>query len=217
MLGGPDAVRIEAQTVARQRLRECAVALELVAGWEHAALELVGGESPLSLHGLGFRDELVDGAHFAGSVSGVGVAEEQVRREPDLIAQRATENCAHRHAPRLPHEVQARELHGGEHLGPQVVQRGGRVGNEKAQFLDARGVAPDEIRLESVHRGARAFAAPAQLTETDEARVGLDLDDRAHEAAPVTPVRMAEGCFEGNRDRRRANVGDLHGDSDKLT
>src|SRR2546427_1157235 len=83
-----------------------------------------------------------------------------------LIAQRATENCAHRHAPRLPHQVQARELHGGEHLGPQVVQRGGRVGDEEAQLLDARGVAPDEIRLEALQRRTRAFSAPPPLSQT---------------------------------------------------
>ncbi len=211
LLRGPDAVGIEAQAVARQRPSQGAVALQLVARREHAALELVRGESPLRFEGAGLRHQLIHRAHLAGPVPGVGVAEEQVGGERHVIAQPAAEDLGHRHAPLLPQQVQAGELDCGEHLGPQVVQRGGRVGDEEAQLFEARGVAPQEIRLQPVHSGAGALAAAPQLTEADEAAVGFDLDDGAHEAAPMTPVGVTQGRLERNGDWCGPNVGDLHG------
>ena len=52
LLGGPHAVRIEAEAIAGQRLGERAIALELVLRAEHAALELVRREAVLRLERL---------------------------------------------------------------------------------------------------------------------------------------------------------------------
>src|SRR2546423_952571 len=51
--GGPDAVGIKTEAVSRQRGGERAVALQLVARGEHAALELVRREAALLLERAG--------------------------------------------------------------------------------------------------------------------------------------------------------------------
>src|SRR2546430_10565531 len=55
------------------------------------------------------------------------------------------------------------------------------------------------------HGGAGALAAAPQLTEADEAAVGFDLDDGAHEAAPMTPVGVTQRRLEGDRKSTRLN------------
>ena len=215
LLRRPDPVGVEAQAVVRERGREGPIAFQLVARWKHAALEFVGAESALLFQGTGLGDELLQGPHLAGAVYGVGVAEEQVRRERHLIAQAAPEDLGYRHAPGLAQHVEAGELDGGEELRPLVVQRRGRIGDEEAQLFDPPRVAPDEVRFQGLGRGARALATTPQLPQAHEAGVGLDLDDRPHEAAPVAAVGVAQRRLERYGDGGRANVGNLH--SDKLT
>src|SRR5213082_556179 len=65
-----------------------------------------------------------------------------------------------------------------------------------------------EIETDS---GLVALASAPQLTEADEAAVGFDLDDGAHEAAPMTPVGVTQRRLEGDRNRRRPNIADLYG------
>ena len=86
LLRGPDPVGVEAQAVPRERRREGAIALQLVAGWKDATLEFVGTEPGLLLQGAGLGDELLHRPHFARPVHGPGVAEEQVGGERHVFA-----------------------------------------------------------------------------------------------------------------------------------
>ena len=63
-----------------------------------------------------------------------------------------------------------------------------------------------------VHRRHRRFAAAAHLAEADEAVVGLDLDDRADESAPMAAVRVPQRRLEWHGHGCRADVGNLHRD-----
>src|SRR5207249_11820720 len=65
--GGPDAVGIEAEAVARERGGERTIALQLVARREHAALELVRRESALLLERARLGDQVVPRAGFTGA------------------------------------------------------------------------------------------------------------------------------------------------------
>jgi hypothetical protein len=48
-----------------------------------------------------------------------------------------------------------------------------------------------DVRLESVERRDRAFAAATHLAKTDQSIVGLDLDDRANEPTPMAAVGVS--------------------------
>src|SRR5206468_11103295 len=196
LLRGPDPVGVEAQAVTRERGREGAIAFQLVARGKYAALEFVGAESGLLFQVAGLGDELLHGPHLARAVYPVRVADEQVRRERHVIAQAAPEDLGYGHAPGLTQHVEAGELDGGEQLRPLVVQRRRRIGDEEAQLFDPPRVAPDEVRFQGLDRGARAFATAPQLAQAQQAGVGLDLDDRPHEAAPVAAVGVAQRRLE---------------------
>ena len=188
--------------------RHGAIALELVLRREHAAFELVRREAVLRLQLARMRDELVSGADRAPSVRG-RVPEEQVRRERNPIAHAPAEDVADRHSPRLPEQVEAGKFERGDHLRAIVVERRGRVREQEPHLLEQRRVAADERSLQRQHRRNRRLAAAAHLAEPDEPVVGLDLDDRAHEAAPVAAVRMTQRRLERHRHRRRAHISDF--------
>ena len=212
LLGRPHGVRIEPEAVARQRRGDGAIALEVVVGREDAAFQLVRSEPVLRLERPCVRDELIRRAHGAVAV-GVGVAEEQIRRERHAIADAAAEDVADRHAPRLAEQIEARELERGDDLRAIVVERRRRIGEQEAHVLEAGRIAAEQRRLQREDRRDRRLAAAAHFAEADEAAVAFDLDDRAHESAPMAAVRMAQRRFERNRDRRRPHVGDFHGRS----
>ena len=130
-------------------------------------------------------DQLIDGADLAAAGPRIGIAEETIRGERHAIAQRAAEDLVHRHAPRLAENIEAGELERGEHLRAVVVERRGRVGDAEAHLLEVRRVVADEVGLHGAEDGLGGFAAAAHLAQSDEPVVGFDLDDRAHEAAPV--------------------------------
>ena len=140
----------------------------------------------------------------------LGVAKEEVRRERHVVAQPAAEDFRDRHAPRLAENVEARELERREHLRAMVVERRRRVGDLEAQLLELCRIVSDDVGLERREGRRRAFAAAAHLAQPDETVVGLHLDDGAHEATPVAPVRVAKGRSEGDTDRRSPDVDDLH-------
>jgi len=210
LLGGPDAVRVEAEAVARERVREGPVALQLVLGWEDAALELVRGEPVALLERAGLGHELFDRADLPGAVLRVRVPEEEVRGERHPVTQAAAQELGHGHAPFLPQDVEARELQSGEDLRAVVIERRRRVGDDEAQLLDARGIAPEQIGLQALESGDGAFTASAHLPEPHVPVVGLDLDDGANETPPVAAVRVAERSVERNGDGRGPDVDDLH-------
>ena len=211
LLGGPDAVRVEAEAIAREGRGERAVALELVLRREDSALELVARESVARLEGSRLRHQLLGGAHLAPAGARVRVAEEEVGGERHALAQPATEDLADRHAPALAEDVQAGELEGGEELRAVVVEGRRRVRDQEAHLLEARGIAADEVSLEALERGRGGLAAAAHLAEADETVVGLDLDDGADEAAPVAAVPVAQRRLERHGDRGRTDRDDAGG------
>ena len=204
------AVRIEAKAVPWQRRGDRAVALELVLRREHAALQLVAREAVAGLERLRERHELVDAAHLALAVLRARVTEEEIRRERHAVAQPPAEDLRDRHAPLLAQDVEARELERREQLRPVVVERSGRVGDPVAHLLEPCRIVPEQVALQSLERGGGTLAAPAHLAEARQPLVGLDLDDRAHEAAPVAAVRVAQRRLERDADGCRLDRGDLH-------
>ena len=75
------------------------------------------------------------------------------------------------------------------------------------------GVVADEIRLHRAEHRLGRLAAAAHLAQPDEPVVGLHLDDRADEPAPVAAVGVAQRRFERHRHRGGADVDDLHADT----
>ena len=58
---------------------------------------------------------------------------------------------------------------------------------------------------------ASADSPPPPISPSPiDAVIGLDLDDGAHEPAPVAAVRVAQRRFQRNRDGCGADVYDLH-------
>ena len=64
--------------------------------------------------------------------------------------------------------------------------------------------------LDALECGDCASTATAHLTEPDDPFVRLDLDDRAHEAAPVAAVRVAQRRLERYGHRGGSDIDDLH-------
>ncbi len=54
------------------------------------------------------------------------------------------------------------------------------------------------------------LAATAHFSQADDAVIGLDFDNCAYEAAPVTAIGVAERGFEGDGNSCGADVPDLH-------
>ena len=207
-------VRVVAQPVLRERLGQRAVAGQLVLRRVDAALELVRAEPVRALELARVLDELLGRAHL-GHVR-PRVAEEQVGGELDLVAQPAAEQVVHRHAEPLADQVQARELDRRVQLDAVVVQRRGRVADLLPQRLELERVVAAQARAERLEGGLGAVAAAAHLAQADQPVGGLDLDQRAHEAAPVRAVGVQQRRLERDGDGGRADVGDLEagGDAD---
>ena len=68
----------------------------------------------------------------------------------------------------------------------------------------------DEVSFHRAENRLRRFAAAAHFAEPYQSRVGLDLNDRANESAPVAAVRVAQWRFQRHSYRGRPNVYDLH-------
>ena len=157
------------------------------------------------------RDELLGRAHLAALRLRVVVAEEQVARELDRVAQLAAEQRVHRHAELLADDVEARELDRRVQLRAVVVEARGRVADREAQRLEPEDVVAAQVVGERGERARRVLAAAAHLAQADVAVGGLDLDDRAHEAAPVRAVAVQDRRLERHRDRGGADRGDRGG------
>src|SRR5262249_19678017 len=213
LLRGPYAVRVEAKAVAGQRGRERAIALELVRGRKHAALQLVRLEPVRSLELTCVIDELVARPNFTVARLRVCISKKQIRRERHTVAHLAAQNVVNRDAPLLSENVETRELQRRQNLGAVVVERRGGVGDEESHLLEPRRIAADQVRLETLNGLDGALTAATHLTEADNPVVGLDFYDGANEATPVAPVCMPERRFERHGDGRGADVGDLHRDT----
>ena len=136
--------------------------------------------------------------------------EKEIGRERHVVAQRAAEHLADRNAPRLAEDVEARELDRRHQLRSLVVERRGGVGDSEAHLLEPRRVVSEEVGLEPIEGGDRAFAAAAHFAESDQSVIGLDFDDRAHEPAPVAPVGVTERRGERHADGGSPDIDDLH-------
>ena len=142
---------------------------------------------------------------------GIVVAEEEVARELDRVAQLAAEQRVHGHAELLADDVEARELDRRVQLRAVVVEARGRVADREAHRLEAEDVVAAQIAGERGERARGVLAAAAHLAQADVAVGGLDLDDRAHEAAPVRAVAVQDRRLERHGDRRGADRGDRGG------
>ena len=162
-------VRVVAEALAGQRRGERAVAGELVRGRVDAALELVRREAVLRLERRRVRDELLRRAHLALARDRIGVAEEQVARELDGVAQLAAEQRVHGHAELLAHDVEARELDRRVQLRAVVVEARRRVADLEAQRLEREHVVAREVGQEPGERARRVLAAAAHLAQADVA------------------------------------------------
>src|SRR3984885_4459910 len=110
LLGGPDAIGIEAQGIVGKCRREGAIDLQLVIRGKDAGFQFMGMKTKfLFVGGRGFH-HLIDGANFARAGLGIRVAEETVRCEGNAIAQAASENLGNGYAPRLAEQVETREF-----------------------------------------------------------------------------------------------------------
>ena len=209
-LDAPHAVRIDAEARLGKRRADRAEHLDVVVGREEPAFQLVRLEAVAVDEVAGMRHHLLGGrlAALAGRL--VAVAVEEVARERHLLAQRPAEQVAGADAQVFAGDVHAGELERGVELIAVVVERGHRIHDLPAELLELQRVVADEVLLEAPDRHLGRFAAAAHLAEPGQALVGLDLDDGAHEAAPMRAVRMAERRLERDRDRGGAEIGDLH-------
>ena len=208
---GERAVGVVAQALAGQRLRERAVALELVRGGKDPALELVRAEAVLRLEVEGVRDELFGRADLAAAGLRIRVAEEQVARERDAIVEPAAQEVADRHAELAADDVEAGELERRVELRAVVVEARGRIADLEPHRLEREHVVPGEVAFERSERARGVLAAAAHLAQTHVAVGGLDFDDGADEPAPVCAVAVPQRRLEGHRDRRGADASDRRG------
>ena len=154
------------------------------------------------------RDELLRRAHLAVARGGFGVAEEQVARELDRVAQLAAQQRVHGHAELLAHDVEARELDRRVQLRAVVVEARRRIADLEPQRLEREDVVAGEVGQEPGERARRVLAAAAHLAQPDVAVARFDLDDRAHEPAPVRAVAVQDRRLERDGDGRGADGGD---------
>ena len=158
-----------------------------------------------------FGDQLLGRAHFSLAGHGVRVPEEEVACELDGIAELPAEERVHGNAELLAHDVEARELDRRVELRAVVVEARGRIADLEPQCLECEHVVPGEIAQEAGEGARGVLPAAAHFPQADVAVRGLDLDDRAHEAAPVGAVAVQQRRFERNGDGRGANRGDRGG------
>ena len=207
----PRRVGVVAHPFAGECVRERPVARELVGGREYAALQLVRAEAVPGLEFARVGDELFRGAHLTRARRRVGVAEEEVARELDGVAQLAAEERVHGHAELLADDVEAGELDRRVQLRAVVVEARRRVADGEAQGLEAEHVVPAQVGLEPGKGPGRVLTATAHLAQPDVAVARFDLDDRAHEPSPVRAVAVAQRCLERHRHRRGADRADRRG------
>jgi hypothetical protein len=170
----------------------------------------VRGEAEAMLEVARVVDNLIDGADFTIARSRIRVAEEAVGGEGDAVAQAPAEDVANGDVPRLPEDVEAGELEGGQDLRAVVVEGRRGIGDLEAHLLETRGVVAHEVRLHGAEDGFGRFAAASHFSEPDEPGIGFYFDDGADEAAPVAAIGMAERRFQGDRYRGRADIPNLH-------
>ena len=115
------------------------------------------------------------------------------------------------HAKFLTDDVETRKLDCGVQLRAIVVKARGRIADCEAHRLKPEHIVADQIILQR-REGARCiFTAAAHFAEADVTVIGLDLDDRAHEAPPMRAIAVQQRCFEWHRHGGRANRGDRRG------
>ena len=209
LLDAPHAVWIETQ----RRLGECraerAKDFDVVVGRKEPAFQLVRLEAVAGDQVLGVRHHVV-GRDFSGRAVLVAISVEEVARERHFLAQSAAEEVARADVQIFACHIHAGEFERGVQLQAVVVERRHRIHDLPAELLELQRIVADEILLQPLDRDLRGLAAAAHFADTGQPLVGIDLDDRADEAPPMRAVRMPERGFERNRDRRRAEVGDLH-------
>ena len=69
---------------------------------------------------------------------------------------------------------------------------------------------PTRYGLHRAEDGFGGFPAAAHFAQPDQAVVGLHFDDRAHKAAPMAAIGVAQGRFQRDGDRGRPDIPDLH-------
>ena len=146
----------------------------------------------------------------------VRVPIEEIARERHPVAQPTTEQGRHRHAQRLAGDVQAGEFECRQELEAIVVQARGGVSDLPAQRFQLERVMAEDVGPQALEGEFRALAAAAHLTQADQARVGEDLDNGAHEPTPVGTVGVPQGRFQRDRDRGDCEVTDPPGLTHRL-
>ena len=150
--------------------------------------------NPLRLERAGCAT--TDGVHGALAVrAGSGrKTYEQTERDRG----RSAEDVAHRNAPRLADEIEARELERRDDLRAVVVERGGRIGEQETHVLDTSRIATDERRFQRQHRRDRRLAAATHFAEADQAGIAFD-STIVRTKRPNGSRWMAQWRFERNR------------------
>ena len=151
-------IGVVAKALAGQRRRQRAIAGELVRRRIDAALQLVRREAVRRLERRRVGDELLRRAHFALAGDGIGVAEEEIARELDGVAQLAAEQRVHGHAELLAHDVEARELDRRVELRAVVVEARRRIADLEAHRFEREHVV--------AARGSRARPANARVASS---------------------------------------------------
>ena len=165
------------------------------------------------------RDELLRRADLALAGHGIGVAEEEIARELHGVAELAAQKRVHGHAELLAHDVEAGELDRRVELRAIVVKARRRIADLEPQRFEGEHIVPVEVAQEARERARRVLAATTHLAQPDVTVGGLDLDDRAHEAAPMRAVAVQKRRLERNGDGSGANRGDRggHGEESEVS
>jgi hypothetical protein len=109
---------------------------------------------------------------------------------------------------RLAHDVEAGKLERRQELGAIVVEAAGRIRDLPAQALQVERVVPYEVGEQCSKRRLGTLAATAHLAQADQPLIGLDLDDGAHEVAPVAAIGVPQRSLQRHGHRGGAQIGD---------
>ena len=91
-------------------MRQSPVRFNFVIRMEHAALHLVRRETEPPFHLRCKRNQLLGSANLSLASRRIRISPEAVRRKSDTFAQTPAQNLTHRHAPRLPQDIETRKL-----------------------------------------------------------------------------------------------------------
>ena len=200
-------VRVDSEGVVRERLGQGEEAAELVVRREDARFEFVRPEAEARLEVESVLDELLDRPDLAGTRGRVGIPEEEIAGERHGVAHLAAQEVVDRQVEHSAHRVEAGELEGRVDLRSVVVQSRGGIEDLEPQGCRVEDVVAEQLGPQRLDGQLRALASAAHLAEPDDAALGLELDDGAHEAAPVGARGVAQRRFQRHADGRRPQVG----------